>query len=506
MKKIFILWTFSIIFASCNKNMEVAITSVRHSLSVFPVSVNFAVGEMSTKNVLVTTDAANWDATNTATWLTIEKWYNTLRITPNDLNTGTSYRSTTVIISVENTTPFMLEVTQAITSEAIYNTAEGGYFGNLAGTGTACFFLDLYHSSDPNIGVFIMGFSTLSGSFTNFKLDAGIYTLATSFAVRTFLPGIKDEDDLIGTIVYDYHAEKFILVTGGTFTVALSGSTYTITTNFTGKDSYSGAVVNDIRLNFTGTISFEDYSDNGGDDPPFGNIKESTYTATTGTPRFFNNGPDTWSGEIFLDEDQIGPYYTITNFFDDDWNIYADYVDGKIYLDDYSVLWEGSLVDDPGTFQAYLGYGVRYNGKNYVIPMSDPVEIQYNENSRILDFSNKVNIDFEGSIGVVYDLTLYIGIYAKPKPGTGSGTISYWIGDVYPDIKLQLTPISSLYSSKSIHRVKSIEKLRYLTSLLPTSSKNVITINGSQLTPDQRVKIDAGKLIKTDISRKRQSR
>ena len=219
-------------------------------------------------------------------------------------------------------------------------------------------------------------------------------------------------------------------------------------------------------------------------------IPESTYTATVGTPRFFNTGPTTWKGEIIFDDTQSSQYYVITNFFDDDWVIFADYKNEKIFLDDYTSLWEGTLTGLSGTFQAYLSYGVLYNGSYRSIPMKDPVEIKYNESTKILDFSNKISFDFGGSIGVVNNLSLYVGILAKPKSGTGAGTDNYWISDVYPDIKLQLTPKSpQQLSSKSVHKNTGISRSRFTPSSLVISNK-VIMVDKPLTTPVDEMKFE----------------
>ncbi|MDR2037637.1 MAG: hypothetical protein LBQ60_06915 [Bacteroidales bacterium] len=311
-----------------------------------------------------------------------------------------------------------------------YNKVDG-YFG-ADDDGNAVFIMDLYNSSNPNIGIFISGFCTLPSNPANFKLDVGTYHPSSNGGIKTFYPGEIYDGDIIGTYQYNLTTNKLTYITGGSFTVSLSGNTYTIETDFTGKDADTGDAVNNIRIKYTGAISFDYLSES---------IVRSTYKASTGTPTFYSSGPSTWNGEVIPYEDEDENFIRITNFFGDEkWTIYVDIKDGKLLLDDYTVLWEGPINGVTGTFEARFAYGVRYNNKNYIFEVENPKEIQYDKNTETLDFNNKVSATIDGT--TVNNLTLYYGILATAIPG-GGGSGSVWISDVYPDIKLKLTSISS---------------------------------------------------------------
>ena len=368
-----------------------------------------------------------------------------------------------------------------------YNRAEG-YFGN-NDKSNAAFILDLYNSSNPNIGIYIMGFCTLPNNIANFKLDEGTYSLASSGAVKTFLPGSISNGTRIGVYQYNFTTNKFTFITGGSFTVSLSGNTYTIESDFTGKDADTDAVKN-IRVKYTGVIGF-DYSSE--------SIVKSTYVASTGKPTFSGSEPNTWNGEVVPHED-FG-FIEITNFFDDDdWTIFADIEDDKLILDDYSVLWEDNISGVTGIFEARLAYGVRYNNKNYILTVEDPKEIIYDKSTETLDFSKKVSATIDGAS--VDNLTLYYGILATAKPG-GGGSGSYWISDdVYPDIKLKLTPISSSGKSAILQSddSESTDLLRMISKIHAGRKTNK---NKMQKTTFKGLKvIDSSRLQPVELSNK----
>jgi len=467
------------------------------TLSLNPSSITFAENETGTKSVVVTPITASWEYSYSADWLIISKEGSTLNVTVNGLNLGNTARTATVSITATgSTTPVTLQVKQEVSQSnvIVFDTADGYYYGDYFGSGTANFILDFYNEeSGGMVGMMIEGFSTLPSSFDKFKLDVGTYTIADNFAPKTFLK--TDEDLNAFTMIYDFEAETIIMITGGTFNVALTGDIYTITTNFTGKDYETGVAVNNLIYKFTGQINWED--DSVVEEFPFG---ESAYSATTGTPGFWDPGPGAWNGEIFPQEWIFGRYYAITNFFDDDWEIFADLKNGEIILDDQEILYEGGLMNIPGIYQARLAFGIRYNNVNYLLSMNIPVEIYYDENSQTLDFSNRVNVTFgENSVD---DLPLYFGILAKAVPGSGATSDGAWISDVWTDIKLDLKSASGasvrMISSKSVDKYKEMMHSKKLSSFstLQNKTKNTITIDISQLKPVDSFKRIEGQTLK----------
>ena len=259
----FLLWILAVMTFSCNENLEIDISPVEILLEVKPASIVFAANETDTQTAEVTTNASDWtfSVPSSATWLTVEKEGNTLQFTPNSPNTGTSDRSTTVTVRATNADPVAVQVRQSYPSApqpVIYNTVKCDYLGDNHKTGTANFYFNMYHSDDPRVGIRISAFCALPASFAEFKLDAGVYTVATSGAVRTIIPGIVDGSTITFSCFYDESTSNWTLIKGGSITVSLSGNTYTITTNLTGEDIHTGATVNVKPSTFTGVIEFTD--------------------------------------------------------------------------------------------------------------------------------------------------------------------------------------------------------------------------------------------------------
>jgi len=92
-----------------------------NTLSVSPTSVRFEADETAAKTVTVTTNASSWNATTTASWLTLSQQGNTLRITPKSLNTDVSQRTATIAFTAGTASPVNAQVTQAssVTSEGL---------------------------------------------------------------------------------------------------------------------------------------------------------------------------------------------------------------------------------------------------------------------------------------------------------------------------------------------------------------------------------------------------
>jgi len=303
-------------------------------------------------------------------------------------------------------------------AQVIYNTAECSYSGDILANGTAFFILDLFNSSNSDIGIFIMGFSTLPSSFANFKLDAGTYRFAENGAVRTLFPGtIADNGSKIGTFLYNFITNKFIFITEGSMTVALSGNTYTIVANFKGEDAATGKAVGNILVNYTGSIK---YTDDSGMSPV-----RSTYTAT-GTPKWLSTpGDRTWTGTLEPIEEGNEKWYKISNWGNDDINIYLDDVDGKIVIDDYT------RVTYTNTHNGYFRVAV-IEGNNLILldDRSEDYLVTYDPEAKKLTFPTKVTFmgkEYQALVGVAgYNTT------------TNSPEILF--SDFYADVVFQLTP------------------------------------------------------------------
>ena len=440
------------------------------TLEVNPTSFSFAANETTSKTATVTTNAAGWDATTTAEWLTVGTQGNTLRLTPKNENTGATQRTATVSVTAGTANPVVVTVTQEGNPAITYNTAEGTYWGNLWNNGNAAFTLDLFDNSNPNIGIRIFGFCTLPSNAANFRLDAGAYSVASTGAVRTIHPGTYDGDIHRPTCLFDFNTATYTLITGGTFTVALSGNTYTIAINFTGKDSKTNEVVNDIRINYTGTITFEDESEE--EAPSFNDIVNSNYEAT-GTPLNapgFTPAPSSWSGQVIpIEADQ---YYTITNWANDT-HIWVDYIDGKLTLDLNNRI-EEYTHSNGVIYDIYCG-AVYQSGTSFNILTE--YEIFYDKDSKTLDFSGTYNGN-----------TVYVGFIGKEQ---GTNTWTRFVNTLVGNVKLVLTPVSSGSSTLAVNNI-----LEHKKNMIPNRAPS----GGNHRTGDEsnlkKIPLSEMKLIK----------
>jgi hypothetical protein len=296
---------------------------------------------------------------------------------------------------------------------ATYLNADGKYFGNEYSTGTAFFTLTLFNL-DVNDGLFISAFCTMPSDPNNFRPTPGTYALASTGITRTFLPGTVVSDTRVnGTIVYNFNTKKFIPITEGTFTLEVSGNTYTITTDFTGRDQSTGATVNNIRRRYTGSIVFVMPPP---PVPPTIPFAKSDFSAT-GTPLPDLGWPTSWKGTITpTPSTGTANYYTVSQ-----WGLLTDpvninYISGSKRL----------MINN--TTRAYV-----YNGLNYYfqavaynqytdrVDILSSYEVRYNESTNTLDFSGTSN-----------GLPVYVGYVAQ------SGNDVY-LAQVYANLRFTLT-------------------------------------------------------------------
>ena len=423
--------------------------SAMNSLSLNPSSVIYKVGEIGDKTVTVTTNASSWKAESTAEWLKITQLNNSLRISVNGANSGASDRTADIIISA-GTAQTTLKVTQEGIPIISYDSAECRYLGNIDNAGTACFSLRIFDKIDRNKGFCIVGYSTLPTNFNNFKIDAGTYSVASTGALKTFASGsVISESSVGGTCVFDFNSKKFTTITGGTFSVETSDNNYTIVTDFIGKDYTTGATVENIRLMYSGQISFEDYAT-----LQFEDITKSNYFATC-TP--YRSALSTWGGEIIpYGENKNQQYYRISNWVNAH-SVYLDYIDGEIFIDnDYVIGYDSFDSSLKCCFRAFTVSGDEWiEIKEY--------KVIYDKITRTLDFGST----YEGK-------KVYIGIVSI----SGSNITGY--PDVYTNVKLVLSSSGNAqFSGEALHTTKipNIINLDGKELELKQSSKNDININ-----------------------------
>ena len=248
----------------------------------------------------------------------------------------------------------------AFKESVTYNQAKGYYRGNYYGSGTANFQLWLYSDSKEEVGILIDGYATMPTNPYSFRLDAGTYYVTETEAVRTVFPSV---DNLEGSYVFDERSRRHIGVLDGSFSVSSAPYSYTIETNFRGRDTDSGTNVNDILINFSGYIDFEDIS------LSIYNFVPSKYTAV-GTPYpSVPSAPSSWTGEVTTGY----VYYKVTNWANCKWPLWLDDKNEILTLDDrssigyegfYDLYFTAAYNPTGSTWFSVPDYIVRYNKSN----------------------------------------------------------------------------------------------------------------------------------------------
>ena len=441
------------------------------TLTLNPSSITFAENETGTKPVVVTPISANWEFSCSANWLILSKTGSTLNVTVNDLYFGNEARTATVTVTAGNAAPVNLEVNQEPSKATVveFDAADGFYYGNYFDTGTANFELYFFDiSEEQEYEIFIDGFSTLPTSeseIANFKLDVGTYSFEETGNKRTW----------INIMVFNNTTDKLLFATQGTFTVALSNDIYTISsTNLSGfMDAETGAsVAGAISMTFTGPIDFEDMT------YKLSDFSLSQYTATGSPQLSFNGGvlnETEWNGEVVPNDDEFGQYIAITNFAESGITIFADIIDGKLILDTENPVYYDS------EYEFYLELLLYYDGGFYFNPSWWDGSIQFDKINGIIDFSKSFTFSDIGRQDLV------VGIFAYSIDGNDGG----WVTNVYPDIKLELTPITQEGTSKSRVRENITEKRSSCYSSKKHSTVNKdIKLDNSKLIHDHHHKFD----------------
>jgi hypothetical protein len=104
--------TIRVTAGTLERTVTVTQNGVSHTLSVSPTSISFVATSPSAQTVTVTTNAPSWNATTTASWLTLTQQSNTLRVSATS-NSSTSSRSATIRFTAGNAPERTVTVTQA---------------------------------------------------------------------------------------------------------------------------------------------------------------------------------------------------------------------------------------------------------------------------------------------------------------------------------------------------------------------------------------------------------
>ena len=450
--------------SAAGKEVEVIVrqsAAVVTTLQVNPTSLRFATSEITAKSVSVVSNVTNWTFSNPPAWLTLTKEGTaTLKLSPTGYNFGAAPRTTTVTITAGNAAPVQIEVTQDVTDISgtvfEFDRADAYYWGDYHEFGSGNFdihFCDALNP-DPNYGLWIEMFSSLQPGGENLKLDEGTYTYdELSGEPNTFSAGYFGTVD--GTQVE---------ITGGSFTVTLSGDTYTIEADFSGKDINSGSVISNLNFEFSGTLFFDDLTPY--PTVEFTDITSGVFTAS-GIPNFFDPpGPESWNGEYFSADDEYGQYYAFEPFEDVDLMYFCNFEDGRIYVDGAEII--GGTMN--GQYNAYFR-GCLFDGEDiFILNENEQYPVRYHKATGILDFS----LYFVDNDGV--RIEGWLGIVALPASGSGSPGL---FSDLYANLKYQLTPTSPTSYSAG----KSASKLnqRLESKRLARDTKNTIKVDKSKM-------------------------
>jgi hypothetical protein len=412
-----------------------------HTLSISPSSLSFTADETGERTVAIETTAPSWSANTDASWVELIKQENTLRVSV-EKNSNSSSRSATVKITAGTAPEKTLTITQAaaVPTEVTYNRCLARYLGAISNS--AFFILDLYNSNDTQKGVMIYGFGEIPECPRKFVLPTGTYPVNSTASVRSCYAGTWYEGQVVGTYTYvNGDTNPKYLITSGSLTIESSGSGYTISTNFSGEDAYSGTNVSNIRINYSGSISFIDYSDDPDCTPPPSSTYPNGNYSATGTPilQLSGNGNATsWNGTITPNTTSGTPsFFTITNWGNGGLPIWCDYKGGKYILDTKTRIYQNS------THEGYLCVGYKSGNTTYISDHNDDAEypVSYNSSTRTFDFSSTLNGRSAG-----------VGIVAINKQ---TGEPEGYFSNLYTNAKLVLSSTSSAPRSGENTTVKN---------------------------------------------------
>lgn len=322
-----------------------------NTLSISPTSLSYLANETGEKSVTISTNAANWTATENVSWISLSQNNNTLKVNVISANTGTSSRSANITITAGNATAVTLTVTQGATNTLSVNPTSLSYGASETGT--------------KNITV-----STNASSWSATKSASWI---------------------------------------------TISSSSNTLHVNVTSANTSTSARSADILIEAGNADAVTlKVIQNGASS---GGIIKSTYTAS-GTPVLYSNSATTWSGTITPYTTSSSKYYTISNFGNDGVTVRCNDKNGNISMD------ITTKVAENNTYNGYFRAGIIYD--NVLIVISDYVHpVSYSSSTRILNFSGT----FEG-----YQVLVGVAAYKK-----SNGELDGFFTDFYRYLRLTLS-------------------------------------------------------------------
>jgi len=383
-----------------------------NTLSVNPASISFAEDETNTKTTTITTNAASWDATTTADWLTLEKQGNTLRVTPKSLNTGASQRSANITVTAGTANPVTVPVTQAVTTITIDAN-------KIPGTWKA---VKCVEEDGTTITYPILGNRNILFSLKN---DGTFH-----WDVQNSVPKV----DVRGT--WTYSAANRTITCIGTMTMAgFAPSDYNESFQIEELTDDLLVVYQETGYNKP-TWTFNRTTESSG--PSFYDIVNSNYTATA-VPYPGSTHPSSWNGQVIPQTDQYGQAYGVTRWANSNYTIFLNYnADGSIVLDDKYAIGETSTHWIVPRMFIYIGTTL------YVINQGACI-VAYNKSTRTLTFPTTVTVS-----GVAY--TAWIGIVGQRKT---TSAFDLGVTGFSRNQILVLTPMSSSSSRSNLSPEKT---------------------------------------------------
>ncbi len=466
---------------------------ITNMLSVKPETVTFGTGETGVKNIYVTTNIVDWNATISAEWLTLEKQGNTLKVTPKTLNEGPLPRTAEVIITAGDEEPVTVTVIQEVTNSLSVDktsiTFATGETGAKIVTVTTS--AVSWNASSP------VEWLTLEKQENTLKVAPKTLNNGSSPRTTDIIVTATNAKPITITVTQAVTVPNTLSVSPGTLSFAVDQTdtkTATVTTNAASWEAASPVEWlilekqgNTLRITPTGlnrgsssrtasvsvtagtaksvtltvtqlvtTMSFKD-------------IVNSTYTAT-GSPLPSAFAPEpakgTWTGTLSVSDDP-NRYYTINNWagISDDFYVRLNYTSSGLIAIDAST--KVNEIDD-----CEIYFRVCYiTGSNMVMMLSSySYNVSYNQTAKTLDFSGTVN-----------GYTAYVGLFGKLK------TTGEWISignTILRNLKLVLTP-------KAARALQSV-------GTPTTPAKQSIKVDESELVkiPLKNIKILEGKSLR----------
>ncbi len=418
-----------VITAGKARPVEITVSQTARGINTLSVSANpvtYAYGEISVKNVTVTTDAASWKVTGLTPGLSLYKEGSILAIHNSTVNNTVADITTPITITAGNAPAVTLSVIQKCRQPVTYNAASGIYYETDPGT----FLFDLYNASDTKVGLRLQGFSALPTGTNAFAIAPGAYTVGAS-GTGHFVAGALSGTTLSGSFVYNQTTQQYIAVTGGTLNVAVSGTTYTISTDLTGYDVKSGDAAVKLVYNYTGALSLvRDYQTG---IRTWDDLVSTTYQATA-TPRYLTTpGPKAFMGQFQKSANSSGTDFSwaMTNWggvtVDGGFSLILpiiELVNGNLLLDTRSVVARSADRTVNGYFQA-----MTYNPTTEMMTFIPKYRVTLDVATKTLDFTGTYN-----------GLPVYVGVVARDA---ATGAMVGAFTEIYEGAKVKLSKLGT---------------------------------------------------------------